>query len=97
MALKYFKNTKANIDNVLIIIGDFNIRDSSWDPLFPNHSVHSKLLIDIANSLNLSISSSTFQVPMKYANNQNNLNLTIDLMFLQPTLDEFDNHIIYSE
>ena len=29
MALKYFKNTEANINNILIMIGDFNIRDSS--------------------------------------------------------------------
>jgi len=28
MALKYFKNTEANINDVLIMIGDFNIRDS---------------------------------------------------------------------
>ena len=27
-ALKYFKDTKVNIDNVLIMTGDFNIRDS---------------------------------------------------------------------
>ena len=28
-ALKYLKNTEANINNVLIMTGDFNIRDSS--------------------------------------------------------------------
>ena len=27
-ALKYLKNTEANINNVLLMIGDFNIRDS---------------------------------------------------------------------
>jgi len=27
-ALKYLKNTEVNIDNVLIMTGDFNIRDS---------------------------------------------------------------------
>ena len=27
-ALKYLKNTEANIQNILIVIGDFNIRDS---------------------------------------------------------------------
>jgi len=69
MVLKYLKDTEANIDNVLIMMGDFNIRDSSWNPLFPNNSVHSELLMDIADSLNLSISSSTSQVPMRYANN----------------------------
>ena len=28
-ALKYLKDTEANIDNILVIIGDFNIRDNS--------------------------------------------------------------------
>ena len=58
-AFKYFNNTEANINNILIMTGDFNIRDSSWDPLFSNHLVHSNMLTDIANSLNLCISSAT--------------------------------------
>jgi len=53
--------------------------------------------MDIADLLNLSISSPTSQVSMRYTNNQNDSNLTINLIFLQPTSDEFDNHIIYSE
>ena len=57
IALKYFKNTKANINNVLIMIDNFNIRDSSWDPLFPNHPTYSDILTDIVDSLNLNISS----------------------------------------
>jgi len=77
--------------------GDFNIRNSLWDSLFPNYSVHSKLLVKIADSFQLSISSSTSQVSMRYADNQNDLNLTIDLMFLQPTLNKFNNHTIYLE
>ena len=32
-ALKYLKNTEVNITNLLIMTGDFNIRDSIWDPL----------------------------------------------------------------
>ena len=28
LALKYFKNTEVNINNVLIMTGNFNIRDS---------------------------------------------------------------------
>ena len=57
MALKYFKDTKANINNVLIMTNNFNIRDSFWDPLFPNHSTYSDILTDIVDSLNLNISS----------------------------------------
>ena len=28
LALKYLKDTKVNINNILIITGDFNIRDN---------------------------------------------------------------------
>ena len=82
IVLKYLKNTEANINNVLIMTGDFNIRDSLWDPLFPNHSVYSELLAEIANSFQLSISSLTSQVLMRYADNQDNSNSKIDLIFL---------------
>jgi len=33
-ALKYFKNTEVNLNNILIMTGDFNIRDCLWDPNF---------------------------------------------------------------
>jgi len=96
-ALKYPKNTEANINNVLIMTRDFNIRDSSWDPLFSNHFVYSDLLTEIADSLQLNISSPTSQVPIRYANNQDDSNSTIDLIFLLSTLNTFDSHTIYPE
>jgi len=33
-ALKYLKDTEANIYNVLIMAGDFGIEDSSWNLSF---------------------------------------------------------------
>jgi len=59
MALKYLKNTKANINNAFIMTGDFNIRDNIWDSLFPHYSVYNDTLIDIADSLNISYVSLT--------------------------------------
>ena len=61
-ALKYLKNTEANINNILVITGDFNIRDSIWDPNFPHHFIYSNLLIDIVDSMNLYLSSPTNQL-----------------------------------
>ena len=58
-ALKYLKNTEANINNILFITGNFNIRDSIWNPNFPHHSIHSNLLIDIADFINLYLLSFT--------------------------------------
>ena len=45
VALKYLKNTEVNISNILIIIGDFDIRNISWDPNFSHHSIYSDTLI----------------------------------------------------
>ena len=81
-ALKYLKDTEANINNVLVITGNFNIRNNSWDPSFPYHSIHCDLLTDIADFINLCIFKSTNQVSTRYSDNQNNLNSVINLMFL---------------
>ena len=48
-ALKYLKDTEANIDNDLLMMGNFNIRDSLWDLSFPFHSSISDNLIIIAD------------------------------------------------
>jgi len=80
--LKYLKDTEVNIQNLLIMAGDFNIRDSLWDSSFPHHSSISNDLIIIADSFHLSLLSSTNQVPTRYTDNLNNTNLIIDLMFL---------------
>ena len=35
--LKYLKDIKINISNILIMIGDFNIRNNNWDLSYPHH------------------------------------------------------------
>ena len=81
-ALKYLKNTETNINNLLIITGDFNIRDSLWDLSFPHHSSISDDLIIIADSFNLELLLLTNPVPTKYSNTAGESNLVINLMFL---------------
>ena len=56
--LKYFKNTKANLHNVLIMASDFDIRDSDWDSSYSLYSVHSDTLLDIADLFGLKLSCS---------------------------------------
>jgi len=82
LALKYLKDTEVNINNVLIMMGDFNIRDSLWDPSFHFHSSISDNLIMIADSFNLALSSPTNPGPTRFSDTAGESNSVIDLMFL---------------
>jgi len=35
-ALKYLKNIEVNLNNILIMTEDFDIRDNDWNPLYPH-------------------------------------------------------------
>ena len=96
-ALKYLKNTEANIHNILIITGDFNTRNNIWDLSFPYHSFYSDLFTDIADSMDLCLSKATNQVLTSYSNNTNELNSVINLIFLRSNSLELNNHMIYLE
>ena len=94
-ALKYLKDTEVNIQNLLIMTGDFNIRNSLQDSSFLHHSSISNDLIIIANSFHLTLLSSINQVLTRYADNANNTNLVINLMFLLYDSSELNNHSIH--
>jgi len=66
-ALKYLKDTEVNIENVLLMTCDFNIRNSLWDSAFPFYSSVSHDLIIIADSFNLSLSTPTNPCPTRYS------------------------------
>ena len=38
------------------MIGDFNIRDSNWNPLYPYYSIYADVFREVANSFNLEMS-----------------------------------------
>ena len=61
--------------------GNFNIRDSLWDPSFPHHSSISDNLIIIADSFNLELLLLTNSIFTRYSDTESELNLVIDLMF----------------
>jgi len=94
LALKYLKDTEVNISNVLLMMGDFNIRDSLWDSSFPFHSSTSNDLIMIADSFDLSLSTPTNPGLTRFSDTTGESNLVIDLMFLHHGSVELDNHSI---
>jgi len=96
-ALKYLKDTEVNIQNLLIMAGDFNIRNSLWDPLFLHHLSISNDLIIIADSFHLSLLFPTKQVLTRYTDNINDSNSVIDLMFLHCDSSVLNNHSIHPE
>jgi len=80
--LKYLKDTKVSINNLLIMTGDFNIRNSLWDSSFSYNSSISNDLIIIADSFNLELSISTNSVSTRYFDTARKVNSVINLMFL---------------
>ena len=81
-ALKYLKDTEMNINNLILMTGDFNIRDSLWDPSFPHHSSISNNLFIPVVLFNLDLSTSTDPIPTRYSDTPDESDLVIDLMFL---------------
>ena len=94
-ALKYLKDTEVDIPNVLIMVGNFNIRDNFWDPMYLHHSTYSDLLINIMNSLLLGLSYSTNSIPTKYLDDNQSLNLVINLVMVHLDTNIFSFSFIY--
>ena len=94
LALKYLKDTEVNINNVLLMTGNFNIRDNLWDPSFPFHSSISNDLIMVADSFDLSLSAPINPGPTRFSDTAGESNSVIDLMFLHCDSAELDCHFI---
>ena len=95
--LKYLKNTEVNINNLLIMTGDFNIRDQLWDPSFPHHAFISDDLFIITDLFNLDLSIPTNLVPTRYSNTTGESDSVIDLIFLCSGLNKPSNYVIHPE
>jgi len=83
-ALQVLWQNMANIDNTIILTGDFNIRDSDWDPSFRHHSSHTDNFITITDSLSLELSPPSNPGPTRFEDNPYDTNSIIVLVFLPP-------------
>ena len=77
--------------------GDFNIKDSLWDPSFPHYSSISDNLLLIADSFQLALSTPTNPYPTRYSDTVGEVNSTIDLMFLRYGSTELNQHSIHPD
>jgi len=94
-ALHFLYQNIVNLDNIVIITGNFNIRDSDWDPLAYYHSIYTDDLITIADSLGLELSYLSNPGPTRFADNPRNSNSILDLVFLPSDNSGFGKHILY--
>ena len=92
--MKYLKDTEVNINNVLIMTRDFNIRNNLWDPNFPYHLAHRDILLKIADLFHVDLSKPTEPFPTRYLDNNQDSNSVLDLIFLCPHSPKFDNYHI---
>jgi len=63
--------------------GDFNIRDSDWDPSYLHHTQTTELMT-LADSLGLDLSPPSNPGPTRFADNLREANSVLDLTFLNP-------------
>jgi len=94
-ALKYLKDTEVNINNLLIMTCDFNIRDQSWDSFFSHYLSISDDLFIIADLFNLDLLIPTNPAPTRYSDTVGELNLVIDLIFLCSGSSELNCYSIH--
>ena len=81
-ALKYLKDIEVNLNNILIMTRDFNIRNSDQNLAYSYYFTHTNILIEITDSFDLRLSIPVNQALTQYTDNPNDSNSVINLIFL---------------
>jgi len=95
--IHFLQQNTINSDNMVIIIGDFNIRDSDWDSLAHHHSIHTDDLFTIADSLGLELSPLSNLGPTIFIDNSHDSNSVLDLVFIPLDNLGFGKQILHPE
>jgi len=96
-ALQVLRDNIRNLERTIAMAGDFNIRDSDWDPSYYYHSNQTEDLLFITDSLNLKLSQLTNPGPTRFVNNHRESNSVLDLVFLAPDDPWFGQHTLAPE
>jgi len=94
-ALHFLCQNAVNLVNIVIITGDFNIRDSDWDLLAYYHSMHTDDLMTITDSLGLELFPSSNPGLTRFMDNPQDSNSIVmpQVNFLQKiTFDKLYNN-----
>ena len=96
-ALHFLNRNIIDLNNTVVMTGDFNIRDNDWDPNYPHHSAHTEDLLTLAESLGLNLSPPVNPGPTRFADNPRDTNSVIDLAFINPSNSGFGQHSLHPE
>jgi len=96
-ALYFLNRNIVDLNNTVVMTGNFNIRDNDWDPNYSHHSAHTKDLLTLAESLGLDLSPPINPGPTRFADNLRDMNSVIDLAFINPNNSGFGQHSLYPE
>ena len=97
-SILYFLNQNIiDLNNTVVMTGDFNIRDNDWDPNYPHHSVHTEDLLTLAKSLGLDLLPPINPGSTRFADNLCDTNSIIDLGFINLNNSGFGQHSLHPE
>ena len=96
-AIQILHDNIRNISNTIVMTGDFNIRDSDWDPNVHYHSIYTEDLMFIADCLDLELATPINLGPTRFVDNQHDSNSVLDLVFMNPNNSGFNKHILKPE
>jgi len=92
-AINFLSNKAPNIPYLLYMGGDFNIRDTEWNPSVSLHPAAGQALMDLAKSYSLVYSIPALSVSTHYSDISGHANSVIDLIFLGMSCAQVTHYI----